>query len=177
MFKKIIFLLFALMIHQFANGQCPAGSFIINDSIPAGTSLTINNTSVGAQEYNWDFATGDLDSNAQGSVLPFNFAAYEMKIVKDNGNYYAFVINYGGQQITRLDFGNSPSNIPTVVPIPNNAFTTTSTGIDLVKEGNKWYGFVSDYGQNTLFKLEFDSITALNPVVTNLNVAGITIAY
>ncbi|MEP7263419.1 MAG: PKD domain-containing protein, partial [Bacteroidota bacterium] len=34
-----------------------------------------------------------------------------------------------------------------------------------------------DYGQNTLFKLEFDSITALNPVVTNLNVAGITIAY
>jgi PKD repeat protein len=177
MSKKTCFLFCILILQQFAYGQCPSPLFSLNDSIPEGSSLNITNTGTGAQEFHWDFATGDPDSIAQGAVLPFNFAAYEQTIVEENGNYYGFVLNYGGTQITRLDFGDSLSKPPIITPLPNNAMTTTSTGIDLVKEGNKWYGFVSDYSQNTCFKLEFDSITQLNPVVTNLNVTGIAIAY
>src|SRR4051812_47214299 len=101
-----------LLSYVTASAQCPVASFTMNDSIPSGTALTISNNTVSGNEFNWDFATGDLNSPPSGSTLPISFPAYEMKMVKDNGNYYAFVINYGGTQITRLDFGNDPSSTP-----------------------------------------------------------------
>ncbi|MBK9320746.1 MAG: hypothetical protein IPM91_19440 [Bacteroidetes bacterium] len=98
-----------------------------------------------------------------------------MKLVEENGQYYGFFANaFGGNYITRYDFGNSPANTPTAVNLNSDALLGNFTsGIDMIKEGNKWYMFLVAFSGNVLLRYEMDSLTQVNPNLTNLNIPGL----
>lgn len=179
MLKKLLLIIFITATVTKLNGQCPTALFSVNDSIPSGTPLNLANLTSGGQLFDWDFCTGDLDSTPSATTYPFVIGSiYELKHIKVGDNYYAFTINGSNPSpIARLDYGKSLDSIPTVTYLNSNPFTTSSTGIDMVQEGNKWYGFVSDFGKNTVFRLEFDSITQLNPTITDMALTGINVAW
>ena len=180
--KNILYFLIGLLIFSSTSrvqAQCPSPTFTVSDTVCPLQNLNINNNSSTTTSWNWDFCLGDLDSVPTGTVIPSvgGTLAYpqNMKLIEENGQYYGFFPNVGASYITRYDFGNSPANSPTVVNLNSDPlFGNATTGIDIVKEGNKWYGFVVCYSSNAMIRLEFDSITQLNPIVTNLNVTGLS---
>jgi PKD repeat protein len=157
--------------------QCPPNNFTSSDTICPLQNINIDNSLSTASSFNWDFCLGDLDSLPNGIALPSVSATLNypqnMKLVEENGEFFIFLPNAGTNYITRYDFGNSLNNTPTVVNLNGDALLGTfASGMDLVKEGNKWYGFVTTYA-NQLIRLEFDSIKQINPIITNLNITSL----
>ncbi len=163
--------------------QCPLNNFTSSDTICPLQNLNIDNSQSTALSFNWDFCLGDLDSMPLATALPSISGTLSyplnMKMVEEGGNFYGFIVNvFNGNYITRYDFGNSPSNTPTAVNLNSDPLLGNSTtGIDMVKEGNKWYMFLVSYGSNSLLRYDMDSITQLNPTLVNLNLAGLTNPY
>lgn len=156
--------------------QCAVPNFTVSDTICPLQPVNINNSQSNALSYNWDFCMGDLDSVPSGVALTNIGGALAfpqaMKLVEENGNYYSFFCNVGAQYITRYDFGNSPNNTPTATTLTSSTLLSgLATGIDMVKENNKWYAFVVLYSSNSLVRLTLDSITDNDPDISNLNIS------
>jgi PKD repeat protein len=160
--------------------QCPPNNFTVSDTVCPTQSLIIDNSLSTATSFNWDFCTGDLDSIPTAVALPLigGTLSYpiNMKMIEVNGNHYGFIVNsFGGNYITRYDFGNSPANPPTATNLNSDPLLgNNTTGIDIVKEGSKWYMFITASSANALLRYEMDSITQLNPTLVNLNLAGLS---
>lgn len=182
-FTYILIGLFMIFLTTESHGQCPPINFSVSDTVCPLQPILINNSASTATSFQWDFCTGDLDSMPTATALPSISGTLSyplnMKMVEEGGNYYGFIVNvFNGSYITRYDFGNSPANTPTAVNLNSDPLLGNSTtGIDMVKEGNKWYMFIVSYGLNALFRYDMDSITQLNPTLTNLNLAGLTAPY
>lgn len=157
-------------------------AFAAPDTVCVNIPVKVNNLSVNATKYYWNFNSADINKQPV-SVNLGNIGNSLTKpvftdIVEANGNYYVFVVNHIPAGITRLDFGNSLLNTPTAVPLNlNGMLPTTAEGIQVVFNENKWYAFV--VGGNPkdvpsfLVKMEFGaSITNATPVVTNLGNIG-----
>lgn len=175
--RELIIVLISLFYFSQTNAQCPPPVFQVSDTVCPGQNLVINNASSTAVKFNWDFCPGDLDSlpvltaaASPGSVsYPQN-----MKIVEENGNYYGFIANAGFNYVTRYDFGNSPANAPVAFTLASDPLLAQfQSGIDVVKEGNKWIIFVTMFSSNQLLRLELDSLTHLTPVISNLGISGL----
>lgn len=184
--RKLIYFIIALLFfanHKPLNAQCPVGTFTASDTVCPQQAMSINNNSSTAASFNWDFCLGDLDSLPAALALPSigGTLSYplNMKMVEENGLYYGFITNaFGGNYITRYDFGNSPTNTPTAVNLTADPLLGNATaGIDMVKEGSKWYMFLTCYSSNALLRYEMDSLTQLNPTLSNLNIAGLANPY
>ncbi|CAN5556274.1 hypothetical protein BH11BAC2_BH11BAC2_04510 [soil metagenome] len=152
--------------------QCPSPGFSIPDSVCPGKTVPISNPSSNATSWNWDYSLGDLDSVPTTSTISgggsLNYPSH-MKIVEENGNYFGFVPNNGINYITRYDFGNSPANTPTITNLTADPlFAGFAYGIEMVKENNKWIGFVSMFTGGKIIRMEFDSLTQVSPVLTDL---------
>ena len=169
----------ALILTGFrSNAQCPTATFQVSDTICPAQNLVINNAGSTAIKFNWDFCLGDLDSLPTVTAAPqAGSVSYpqNMKIVEENGNYYGFIANAGFNYVTRYDFGNSPANTPVAVTLTGDALLSQfQSGIDVVKEGNKWLIFVTLFSSNNLVRLEMDSITQITPIFVNLGVSGLS---
>ncbi len=178
--NKIYFFLtlFIVLCKGQMSAQCPPTGFSISDTVCPGQSLIINNASSSAVQFQWDFCPGDLDSvptaSAAASISGTLTYPQNMKMVEVDGNYYGFFANALANYVTRYDFGNSPANIPVAVNLSTDPLlVSTQSGIDVVKEGNKWLVFVTMYGNNTLTRLEMDSITQVTPVFSSLAISGL----
>ncbi len=175
--RELITLVFLFLSITRMNGQCPTAGFQVSDTICPAQPLQINNAGSAAIRFNWDFCLGDLDSLPTVTAAPSpGSVSYpqNMKIVEENGNYYGFIANAGYNYLTRLDFGNSPANTPTAVTLSSDPLLSQfQSGIDLVKEGNKWLIFVTMFSSNGLVRLDLDSITQTTPVITNIAVSGL----
>jgi hypothetical protein len=157
-------------------GQCPTGNYTLPDTICPNTPLTITNAS-SAISFNWDNGLGDLDSIPTASVVPnVNGLNYpnSIKTIFYQGNYFSFLTNLGSNYISRLDFGNSMNNTPTVVQLPSNSLLANGVqSINVVQENNKWLLFVVLSNPNSLLRIELDSITQNNNLIyTNFLISG-----
>ncbi|MEI7725684.1 MAG: gliding motility-associated C-terminal domain-containing protein [Bacteroidota bacterium] len=88
-----------------------------------------------------------------------------IQVVKDNGIWYGFIVD--GNNLFRLDFGNSPANPPTT-KVFNLTGVISASGLAITKDGAMWVGFCNDIGADKLFRIEFMPDISSIPQVTDL---------
>lgn len=89
-------------------------------------------------------------------------------VEREAGNYYGYVVNNGDNKLLRLEFGNNLSLTPTVVDLGASFALDEPTDMVPVREQGTWYAFVTNYGSNTLTRLDFDSTLAKLPLAYNI---------
>lgn len=77
--------------------------------------------------------------------------AKDIKFIKENNNWYAFVLNENSSTITKLGFGNALKNTPTVLSTFNSGIAGTE--ITTLKECN-YYSLLITSGNN-IYKFDF----------------------
>ena len=154
-------------------------SFTAPDTVCISNAVTINNTSVDASSYFWNFCTGNLNNPPVGTNLGNIAGAMSSPVyidyVLDNGKYYGFVTdNYSGK-LFRLDFGNNLLNPPTLTNFGNlnGTLPVSVEGIQVIKNEGKWYAIIVG-GEPAIgvtpfvIKVEFGAnITNPNPTAVN----------
>lgn len=138
------------------------------------------NYSRDAASYYWNFCSGNLLYMPEGekiSGIPNMESPAFIEIVQDGSNYFAFVTNHLTGTITRLEFGSSLlNNNPTAHNIgnPENSLPTHLEGIQIRKEGDKWYGIaVGGIGiMSRIVRLEFGSSLTNMPSGINMGNIG-----
>lgn len=161
------------------NQSTVIAAFTAPDTVCINNPVTINNTSVAATSYFWNFCTGNLNNPPVGANMGNIAGAMTSPVyidyVEDNGNYYGFVTdNYTGK-LFRLDFGNNLLNTPTLTNFGNlnGVLPVSVEGIQVIKNEGKWYAIIVG-GEPAVgvtpfvIKVEFGAnITNPNPVATN----------
>ncbi|MBS1978368.1 MAG: PKD domain-containing protein [Bacteroidetes bacterium] len=107
--------------------------------------------------YDWDFCAGDLDLSPAATVLVNSYGGYGFKveIAEQNNNYYGFILTRATNRLYRIDFGNNIKNPTPAVTDLGGLGINSSTWrvIEVVAEGGKFYGFISD--NNLLYRIDF----------------------
>lgn len=100
--------------------------------------------------------------------------SYPQRIVafRENGNFHILTTNRNGNTITRLDFGNSISNVPQGVNLGNIGSLFTPDDMSVIFFGGNWYGYVVNEDDNTLTRLDFGNSLLNTPTGTNLGNTG-----
>ncbi len=154
-------------------------SFASQDSVCAGKSVSFVNTSQNASNYYWSFCSSlkttptainlGNPGNQLGQPVFSDFG------LDDNGNYYSIVSNHTPGKITRLNFGTSLLNTPTVDDLGNfNGIVGNQTeGIQVLKVNGNWYAIIvggGNFGTNSsprIVKLDFGNSLSNIPTATN----------
>jgi PKD repeat protein len=162
--KRSLFFAFFICNNIIAFGQLSA-DFSIDPSICTDQVVRITNTSTAATRFTWDFCQGDLlqlPTATKIATASGGYVTLDVELVFDGTNWYGFVTNRQGNSIFRLDFGTDLNSYPQVTDLGNFAsLSPWSPGdIEIVKEGNEWFGFV--YGESTNILTRIDFGTSLN---------------
>lgn len=76
--------------------------------------------------------------------------------IKDNGNWYLFVVNRNNNSLSRLDFGNSLLNTPTGKPLGNiDGALFAPRSISLIRDCGNVYAFIINETTNDIVRLSF----------------------
>ena len=124
--------------------------------------------------YGNSFSNSPVSSVNLGNlgILPIKFEGIQIK--KSNGNWYG-LINGGmhSDNLFRLDFGNSLSNIPVATNLGNvSSALNTPHSIYTFQENGNWYSFIANNVPNTLVRLSFGNSLANTPTAINLGNIG-----
>src|SRR5258706_190664 len=171
--KKIFFAKAFCIYSILTLGQNPSANFSILANACTGQNIQIQNLSINASTFEWDFCSGDLENLpvVQGATTSGTFnKPSHITLVTDQGKWYGFVLNRFGNSISRLDFGASLANTPLVVNLGTfNGLFTQPIDIEFFKSGQNWYGLLIDASTNKLWRASFSSIEDVNPTFTSLD--------
>lgn len=181
-FRSILFIAIALTVSCFGSyssrAQCPSFTFSLPDSVCGGQNVNLTYNGPGGLDLFWNFDTGDLH-NTPSSTNYGNLGApgfpQDLQLIKANGAYHLFYVNFTSSTLRRYDFGNSLSNTPTTFnygSVGNNLINPS--GIELVNEGGIWYAIVVNYTNKKLIRVELGSnITSNTAAATDLGVISV----
>lgn len=96
--------------------------------------------------------------------------------ITELGNWHLFVTNRSSSTIDRISFGNSLNNIPFVINLGDfNSSIKRPVGIAITKGCEAYYGYVINYGTNSLVTLKWDAQSIANqPISLNQgNIGGL----
>lgn len=153
-------------------------SFVIPDTICIYDSITIINNSRTAGTYYWNFCTGNIINTPQGENIQnqgnLNGPSF-IDIVKDDGQYYAFITNQADGTLTRYLFNNNLLSTPVSYDLGNfdSSIPINAQGIQVIKDEGIWYIFIAG-GQSInsrIVRLNFGN--SLNNEPTSLNLGNI----
>ncbi|MDN5205667.1 PKD domain-containing protein [Fulvivirgaceae bacterium BMA10] len=150
--------------------QCPTADFSIPASVCRGEMLDINNLTSGTNSYEWNFCN-DYFSNTPQTQQLSSTATYvnkfEMSLIEYDDKIVAFT-------------PSSTSNIAHVVQVPSDNQISVSTldlgtgnfgtGISIKQLGGNWYGLVTDYINDRLYRLNFGINPLSQPTVTEVTI-------
>ena len=161
---KNLFSLIALSIFC-----CAAASaqIVAPDTVLINTPVNFT-TTYNATTYAWAADTVDAlpqpgNAKTVKAGFPLNTNSAVVMVV-DSGKYYAFVVNQNGG-LYRFSFGTDPNSTPATTFVTNVVSTAAnSQGMDIVKDGANWYGFVTN--NDKLVRLNF-GISLANTPTTN----------
>ena len=170
--------------------------FDIPDTVCVNENININNTTVGGSTFYWNFCSGDLNTSPSGSNLG-NVGSLNKPVfiatAQDGNDFYTFVTNNGSDgdrrgTLSRQSYGNSLLNTPTGINFGDfgGALPWGLEGIQIVKDGNNWYGIVVGGGNeewlggstfnklytDAIIRLEFGNSLANTPTATNMGNIG-----
>ncbi len=166
-----------LLVWASASGQCPQPDFTIPDTVCINETFSASNATTGADRYEWDFCSGDLEAmpvvteviTVAGANIPNNITS-----VFDGSNHFAFFFSRETTELFRLNFGNSARNTPTVT---NLGFLGLALGrtepLEFMREGDNWYALtVNSFANSNLIRLNFGTSLTNRPSVTDLSNFG-----
>jgi gliding motility-associated-like protein len=99
-----------------------------------------------------------------GFLTPIRGEGIQVK--KDNGIWYGFVTNEN--KVIRLTFGNTLWNTPSATDLGFINGLDMAHGMEIIKVGNTWIGFVCSAYGNNLVRLNFGTSLANTPTSQNL---------
>ncbi len=92
-------------------------------------------------------------------------------LLQDN-QWYALVANTNGNNLLRLDFGGSLTNNPAVINLGSFGVLNAPSGVDVIKDQNEWYAFVTIRTPEAVISLRFGNSILNTPAVSAYPVAG-----
>ncbi len=172
--RKLFLLSSLLLVNLLVFSQ--VANFIIPDTVCVNQSISIQNTSIGASSYYWNFCSGNLASTPVGLNMG-NFGALDRpvysSIAKDGSNYFVFISNNTDGRIIKLSFGNDMTNTPVATNLGNFGILEANTeGIQIKRDAltGNWFGLVVIGGSvNNLIRLNFGNSLNNIPTVSNLH--------
>ncbi len=158
-------------------------SFLAPDTVCQNEIFDVEYTGSGAESFCWISSPVFGESPFVNEVFAFpeGTEALYSEMVKDNGNYFLFVSlsspsNGGNGNLMRFDFGNSLQNIPVSNLVIENEIPWGQEGIEIVKDGDNWWGFIIGYGH--LVRVNFGNDITNNPSIEDLgNLGGLTFPH
>ena len=109
-----------------------------------------------------------------GNIGALNYP-HDLHIFKENENWYGWTINKLSNSLTRFDFGNSLTNIPTAENVGNIGNLDQPTGFYPQLDDDEWFVFVTNQNSNTITRLRFGNQLSSIPTGNNLGNLGGTL--
>jgi gliding motility-associated-like protein len=133
-----------------------------------GFTMNVNTNSITRFDFGSDFINPPIGTdlgNIGGLSYPDGF-----NLVKNNNNWYSFVVNSNTNTITRLDFGSSLTNTPTPAIINNpDGMLASARDITMLNTCDGIMAYSINATNNKLIRIDFGSdITNTQPVATDL---------
>lgn len=155
-------------------------SFTAPDTVCVNEIFNITNTSSGVDEVYWNFCGSDssnpIEKETLNDLTSLDIPVF-IDVEKDGNNYYAFVTSVIGK-LTKLDFGDNILNEPIETNLGNlnNAMIPQSEGIQIVFDGEDWWGFIiggifNNSGEK-LLRLNFGNSLNNTPTTTDFGNIG-----
>lgn len=133
--------------------------------------FTVNKNTNSVSRLNFDNGLANPPSgNNLGNPANLNSPCGILPI-KENGNWFIFISNYDGHEITRLDFGETLSSTPSGTSIGNNTTLHYPFDLTIIRDCERTYGFVLNRF-NDIVRLEFNNGLDSEPVFTSLGEIG-----
>ena len=166
----------------FVQYPCPLVDFSVPATVPAATTFTATNQTLGQADYEWDFCSGDLKETPNTQLLyqlnsSFIKNPRQVEMVEDtNGLWYGFVLNFSNDitenKLSRIDFGNSPGNVLTPVSVtdlgnPSNILRN-STKTQILRYKNNWLGLTLNRTTDELIKITFNGVDDAAPQAASI---------
>ena len=157
----------------------PTTDFTVDSPVCLGQNLGIQNNSIDATRYEWDFCIGDFEVepviNSQ-AMSGLNFGS-GFELIEDNGLWYAFVVDRGsGTEVFRYDYGDSPLNDPVVtqLELTPGIFISPPEDISVINYNNQWHAVIAySNSGGEVIRLDFGSELSNNsPIEVNLGNFG-----
>jgi len=102
-----------------------------------------------------------------GNIGNMNYPV-DLFIFQELNNWYGLTVNYRDNTITQLAFGPDFSSTPSGKNLGNKGNLNLPSGICPINDNGNWRVFISNYGNNTLSRIDFGSSLLSNPVGQNL---------
>ena len=94
----------------------------------------------------------------------------DLFIYRENGTWIGLTVNYTTSTLSRFVFSNGLENPPDGENLGNPADLNKPCGLHVMMENGNWLVFVTNFGSNTLSRLDFD--TSLQNTPSGLNIGG-----
>lgn len=121
--------------------------------------------------YSWDMCSKDMETVPQISFHSAPNGNYTgTSIVEDSNQYFIFFANFSNSSLSRASYGSNLAATPSIVSLGNfGGLLSSPGGIQIVKEGGQWFGFVANLNGNRVVRLAFgSSLRNSNPIATTL---------
>lgn len=163
--KKPLLLVVILLLSQL-NALRAQTLFTAPDTVCVGQPVKLNSTIFDAASYYWGFCSGAITSAPTGTNMGSTFGFHTPSAIETardkNGQYYAFVLNAGTDELLRLNYGTSLNNTPTVTNFGNltNGLPHHPTSLHITYDTTnaQWFVFVTGgytAGESTLGRVDF----------------------
>ncbi|MCE3228043.1 MAG: conserved repeat domain protein [Bacteroidetes bacterium] len=180
--KLFYTIFFPLLLTISLKSQQIVAGFTAPDTVCVNQTFTIQNTTTGpATTWYWNFCMGNTNvtpvATNLGNIGFFGGPVY-YSIGKDGSNYYAFVTNNWGANLSRLSYGSSLANMPVATNLGNFGGMIPISMEDMYLEnvGGTWYGIMVGGGggaNDRLVRFNFGNSLANMPTAVNLgNIGG-----
>jgi len=175
-------LIINLAISTSGLAQAPVADFNTPASVCREQRVSIDNLSVDATSYEWDFCLYDMNNFKASadlvSIANLNFGV-SLKIVSDNNNWYGFVLSENNNRLFRLNFGNNLSNSPIVTDLGNPGnLLIFPEGLDFVKVNGNWYAYIGHFNiGGGIVRLDFGSSLTNQPTAVNIGDFGFSVRF
>ncbi|MCC5931187.1 MAG: PKD domain-containing protein [Cyclobacteriaceae bacterium] len=91
--------------------------------------------------------------------------AKDLRLINENGSWYALLAGYSNNNVYRLAFGESLENSPIATNLGNIGGWNNIRGIDLAKDGEDVVALISSFSNNRLAIIRFKGGITNNPVL------------
>lgn len=177
--RYLVSIILFLILFSYHSVLAQSG-FTAPDTVCAGTSFSPVIKDSVAETFFWRFCSDNVSPVPSGvnlgNIGKMNGPAF-VSIAEDSGNYYAFVVNYKTHNLMRYRFGTSLlNNAPVADSLGsfNGLIPDRMEGIQVKKDGGKWYGYIVGGFANKawLLRLEFGTSLQNTPAAYNLGNPG-----
>lgn len=159
-----------------AVAQALKADFTLPNQACIGENIFLENSSVNAKSYAWDFCEGDLQMVPVASTYienSLNIPAGAC-LINTKGQWYGFIVSLINNSIFRIDFGASLQNSSVKITDLGNMGGGVDQPQDIkaIEFNDQYYLFVNNRGNNKLIRINLGSNIEVSTATSDVIVSG-----